>query len=77
MTILNFYTTAGCHLCEHAAVLLAQLETYRNIDVVKVDIVNDERLIDRYGTRIPVVCRIDTLQELDWPFTMEQLESFV
>ena len=77
MTILNFYTTAGCHLCEHAAVLLAQLETVRNVAVVEVDIVSEQRLIERYGTRIPVVRRSDTLKELNWPFTLEQLESFV
>ncbi|MBG10256.1 MAG: thioredoxin family protein [Gammaproteobacteria bacterium] len=75
--MLNFYTTAGCHLCEHAAVLLTQLKAVRNFEVVEVDIVTEERLIARYGTRIPVVCRSDTLQELSWPFTLEQLESFI
>jgi len=74
---LTFYTTAGCHLCEYAASLLSQLETKRAVNVVEVDIVIDEDLVERYGTRIPVVRRNDNLRELGWPFTLEQLESFV
>ncbi|MAK94144.1 MAG: thioredoxin family protein, partial [Gammaproteobacteria bacterium] len=39
-------------------------------------IATDERLVARYGTRIPVVSRDDTLQELGWPFTLDELERF-
>ena len=76
MKNLTFYTTAGCHLCELAANLISQLESTRGIAVVEIDIVADEKLTDRYGTRIPVVSRGDTQQELSWPFTLDQLERF-
>ena len=76
MRNLTFYTTAGCHLCELAADLISQLESKWDIAVVEIDIVTDEKLADRYGTRIPVVSRSDVQQELSWPFTLEQLERF-
>ena len=76
MINLTFYTTAGCHLCELAADLISQLNTKWDIAVVEIDIVTDEKLAGRYGTRIPVVRRGDTQQELSWPFTLEELDRF-
>ena len=73
---LTFYTTAGCHLCELAADLISQLESTCDTTVVVIDIVTDEKLADRFGTRIPVVSRGDTQRELSWPFTLEELERF-
>ena len=73
---LTFYTTPGCHLCEIAAQLIVQLRSVREISLVEIDIATDERLVARYGTRIPVVSRDDTLQELGWPFTLDELERF-
>jgi thiol-disulfide isomerase/thioredoxin len=73
---LTFYTTAGCHLCALAADLISQLESTWDVSVVEIDIVTDEKLADRYGTRIPVVSRCDTQRELSWPFTLEELECF-
>ena len=76
MRNLTFYTTAGCHLCVLAADLISQLESKWDIAIVEIDIVTDEKLTDRYGTRIPVVSRDDTQRELSWPFTLEELENF-
>ena len=76
MRNLTFYTTAGCHLCELAADLISQLESTCDTTVVVIDIVTDEKLADRFGTRIPVVSRGDTQRELSWPFTLEELERF-
>ena len=76
MRNLTFYTTSGCHLCEIAAQLIVQLRSVREISLVEIDIATDERLVARYGTRIPVVSRDDTLQELGWPFTLDELERF-
>ncbi len=76
MTNLTFYTTPGCHLCEIAAHLIVQLRSVSEISLVEIDIATDERLVARYGTRIPVVSRDDTLQELGWPFTLDELERF-
>lgn len=76
MRNLTFYTTPGCHLCEIAAQLIVQLRSVREISLVEIDIATDERLVARYGMRIPVVSRDDTLQELGWPFTLDELERF-
>ena len=76
MRNLTFYTTAGCHLCELAADLISQLESTCDIAVVEIDIVTDEKLVDRFGMRIPVVSKGDTQRELSWPFTLEELERF-
>ena len=76
MRNLTFYTTPGCHLCEVAANLIFQLRSAMDISVVEIDIATDERLVERYGMRIPVVSRDDTLQELGWPFTLAELECF-
>ena len=76
MRNLTFYTTVGCHLCELAADLISQLASRCDISVVEIDIVTDEKLADRYGTRIPVVSKGDTQHELSWPFTLEELERF-
>ena len=76
MRNLTFYTTAGCHLCELAADLISQLESTCDIAVIEIDIVTDEKLVDRFGMRIPVVSKGDTQRELSWPFTLEELERF-
>ena len=74
---LSFYTTAQCHLCELAEALLVNTPTRRPIPVNVVDIAQSEQLAARYGTRIPVLRRSDTGNELDWPFTQDQLLSFL
>jgi glutaredoxin len=60
---LKFYTTAGCHLCEHAEAIL--LDAGCNFSAI--DIEHDPELIQRYGIRIPVVAKVSGA-ELGWPF---------
>ncbi|MEH6356303.1 MAG: glutaredoxin family protein [Marinobacter sp.] len=74
---LSFYTTAQCHLCELAEALLINTPMRQPIPVNVVDIAQSEQLVARYGTRIPVLRRSDTGNELDWPFTQDQLLSFL
>lgn len=52
---LTLYTRVGCSLCE---AMEAELEPYRaklgfELDIVDIDA--DSRLIDQYGTRVPVL----------------------
>ncbi len=42
-----------------------------------VDIAESEALFDAYGLRIPVLRRIDTGEELRWPFDAEQIVAFL
>ena len=71
--LLVLYTTAGCHLCEQAASMLAELEAQGQVRIEAVDIANDEQLVERYGIRIPVVKDVERDQEIGWPFAMGDL----
>lgn len=77
MPLLEFYTTAGCHLCEQAEALLAALAQIHKITVVEVEISSDVSLVERYGIRIPVVRNAATGAELGWPFQLEQLQRLI
>ena len=74
---LTFYTTSQCHLCELAEALLVNTPMPEPVPVDAVDIAQSENLVERYGTRIPVLHRSDTGEELDWPFTSDQLTNFL
>lgn len=74
---LIFYTTSQCHLCEVAEALLVNTSMPEPIPVDAVDIAQSEKLVERYGMRIPVLHRTDTGEELDWPFTRDQLMNFL
>ncbi|RBW51390.1 glutaredoxin family protein [Marinobacter sp. F3R11] len=74
---LLFYTTSQCHLCELAEALLVNTPMPAPVPVDVVDIAQSEELVQRYGTRIPVLRRGDTGQELDWPFNQDQLLTFL
>lgn len=74
---LVFYTTAQCHLCDLAEALLVNTPMPQPIPVDAVDIAQSEALVAEYGTRIPVLRRNDTGNELDWPFDRDQLLAFL
>ena len=61
--MLTLYGTEGCHLCHDAQMVLRQLNLAWN----DVDIIEDDLLLETYGTRIPVLRSQG--KELDWPFT--------
>jgi hypothetical protein len=42
-----------------------------------VDITDPDDLTETYGLRIPVLRRVDTGAELDWPFDTEQIVAFL
>jgi len=42
-----------------------------------VDIAENEDWVEDYGLRIPVLRRLDTGAELDWPFDAEQVVAFL
>ncbi len=69
MTALVLYSTSACHLCELAEELLRDLQSQRaGLQVEKIDIANDDQLIELYGVRIPVLKRLSDGAELGWPF---------
>ncbi|MEB0041353.1 MULTISPECIES: glutaredoxin family protein [unclassified Pseudomonas] len=68
--------TLGCHLCEVAEAELLPLVEH-GLMVELIDIGESEAMFEDYGLRIPVLRRIDTGAELDWPFDAEQVVTFL
>jgi len=67
--ILILYGTEGCHLCEDAQAVLADI----GLAWQGIDIAEDDALLARYDIRIPVLARQDNGAELNWPFGREDV----
>lgn len=74
---IYFYTTLGCHLCEQAAELLSDSSISKYVQVEARDIADSDSLVQRYGEKIPVLLRLDTREELCWPFDKLLLKKFI
>ncbi|MCX7079120.1 MAG: glutaredoxin family protein [Pseudomonas sp.] len=72
----QLFGTLGCHLCELAEAEVMPLVEH-GLVVELVDIAENEACFDSYELRIPVLRRIDTGAELDWPFDSEQVVAFL
>ncbi len=72
---LNVYSTAHCHLCDLAHSLLLNFDN--KIALTIIDIAEDEKLLDKFSLRIPVLQRQDTQAELNWPFTSADIHKFI
>ncbi len=77
MRLLELMTTEGCHLCDLAVPLLIEGMDPEQFEVDLVDIAFEDVLVERYGTRIPVLRDAKSGVELDWPFTAPQLAQFL
>lgn len=75
MIRLRLYTTLGCHLCEQLEALLVTLcaVPYR---LERVEISDDDALIERYGVHIPVLVD-EAGQELDRGMHPERLAAWL
>lgn len=72
----QLFGTLGCHLCEVAEAELMPL-VENGLLVELVDISEREDWVEDYGLRIPVLRRLDTGAELDWPFDTDQIVTFL
>ena len=72
----QLFGTLGCHLCEIAEAEVMPLVEH-GLLVELVDITDPADLTDVYGLRIPVLRRMDTGAELDWPFDTDQVVAFL
>ncbi len=77
MLNLNLYSTSHCHLCEQAETLLLNLPDQYDIQWSIIEISADDKLMQLYEVKIPVVKRMDNGKEINWPFTLEQLKHFL
>ncbi len=82
-TVINaaLYGTSACHLCDVAEALLAQVlagfSAGEQPQIELIDIADSDALIERYGTRIPVLRRVGDGVELDWPFDVAQAQRLL
>jgi len=70
---LILYGTECCHLCEEAESILARAD----LSWHGIEIADEDALLERYGTRIPVLRRNDNNAELDWPFDDASVQRFI
>jgi Glutaredoxin-like domain (DUF836) len=72
---INLYSTSHCHLCDLAHSLLMNFGDDITLEII--DIAEDETLLDKYSLRIPVLQRLDTHAELNWPFNAANITEFL
>ena len=71
---LTLYQRDDCPLCDEAYELLA-VTGVPDFEPVWID--GDDALEARYGARVPVLRRTADGAELDWPFTVSSLRTFL
>ncbi|GLH38246.1 MULTISPECIES: glutaredoxin family protein [Pseudomonas] len=72
----QLFGTLGCHLCEVAEAELMPFVEH-GLLVELMDIAEDESWFEKYSLRIPVLRRVDTGAELDWPFSGDEIVAFL
>ena len=65
---LHLYSTAHCHLCEHAEALLMQVCQEQSQVIWESIEIADNPALEHYANKIPVLKRLDTNTEINWPF---------
>lgn len=69
---LILYGTVGCHLCDDAERVLQAL----GLAYQTIDIIDDNRLLEKFATSIPVLQGADE-SYLYWPFNTEQVTHWL
>ena len=77
MKELKFYTTQGCHLCEHAERILDDLRKRSMFALEVIDIATEAELVEKYGLRIPVLLNVETQRQLYWPFNADEIVTLL
>ncbi len=70
--------TQGCHLCELAEHLLNECRTIRpDFSIKPIDIAEHTQWQAEYDTLIPVLLHVKTNKFLNWPFTQNDINTFL
>jgi hypothetical protein len=72
----QLFATPGCQLCAMAEHELMPMVEH-GLMVELIDISSQPALIERYELRVPVLRRVDTGAELEWPFEADQIAVFL
>ncbi len=78
--VVELMTTSGCHLCDEACQMIYYLINHKSsfankFELKLVEIANDDKLIENYGIRIPVLKSNES--ELGWIFTIDELNLWL
>lgn len=71
--MLILYSTSHCHLCEQAIEILNHFSQTHATQYQLIEITDDDTLLARYGTKIPVIKNINTGIEISWPFNVQDI----
>ncbi len=71
---LTLYQRDDCHLCDLALDALAAAGAP---DFESIFIDGDDVLEQRYGLRVPVLSRTACGRELDWPFDVDAIRTWL
>lgn len=76
---MTLYTKLGCHLCEAACRRLFEVacDLPLRIDLVDITLPHNRASHDKYFIRIPVLVMAGRHEELDWPFTVEEIVAYL
>jgi len=74
---LHLYSTSHCHLCEQAEAILVELALSHDLSWRVIEIADDANLLSRFELSIPVLARLDTGQEITWPFNKDTALAFI
>ncbi|AUB78362.1 MULTISPECIES: glutaredoxin family protein [Spiribacter] len=77
MSLVRFYTTSGCHLCDQALALLDPVARRRGLRIECIDIMDDPAAEAAYATAIPVVACDAREGVLRWPFDTASLYRYL
>ena len=76
-THLHLYSTSHCHLCEQAESRLVDLALFHDLSWTVIEIADDANLLSRYELSIPVLTRLDSGQEIAWPFNKDTVLDLI
>ena len=71
---VQVYSKPGCHLCEHAIAIVAQVCAETGTAYSEVDISGDPRLMREFGEQIPVTF-VDGAQHDFWRVDADRLRA--
>jgi hypothetical protein len=74
---LIIYSTLGCHLCELAKTQIEPLLEPFALKLKEIDIADDEKLLEKYGVRIPVIRLEGNIKEMSWPFDTQGVYAWL
>lgn len=70
--------TSGCHLCGQAEELIEKWRSDReDFTVELIDIAEQTQWQQDFATRIPVLLHQESQHYINWPFTQDDVRTFI